>query len=685
MTKLLPAPIQKKRNLLEIVSSTKYQVLPTFDQEVPHTITISKEPEHNSEHRLSLTYRRREYLMKQPIKNKKAQQLFHKARIKLRGLLLWKKIIEDIHEYGISSHTIGQGVFTINANVCVRSFDTNNETVIEHGRWEEYLFFPDMTFKKYWNFLIILLIFYVFIGMPWVTAFQDEQPWTNLFIFEVVVDFLFFLDILITFNSAYVDSNKVLVANRKKIVMNYLKGMFIIDLFSVFPFYMFDTTSSRPNAYVRMIRITKIIRIFRASKILKIIEHFSDSDTMEYWQDLMLNYQGTSRLIATIFVILIMAHINACLWYFFAKIDDFSPDTWITRGGFEDDSELMLYLRALYFTFTVVTTVGFGDIHANTITEMIICMILMLFGIGFYSFLVGTLSSVITSIDAKAIKVNAKLSLIDKFAIDCMLPESITRSMKRFSKNNGENEIMEDERRIELISQMPKNFRYDIAMGMHNELPKKIFFFQEQDAALIVDIVPRLNMMILIKNEFAYKKGEHPTGVYFIGQGRVSFLYSQSLISFKTMIAGSYFGEIELIEKTPRKFSAVADCNCELLIMSEHLLQIFLEKFPDSAAKFRKLAQIKSMRNNENLQEIIDVLEVVEIRKEIELDKLCGKKRIKNKGGLKAKVDRLRDTITHKFGEKSRSFNMVTAQHLTQVEEELKALTKTINELRRRK
>ena len=625
--------MKKPRNLLETIPKVKYEALPL--REKPD----SEELEKNLSKNQSLTFRRREFIRKIPVTNKIVQERFKRARIKLRGLLFWKKVLNDIQEFGINSKKLNHPHF-IHHNSSISS-------IYSHQSGKR-LFYPETTFKKYWNFLVFLLIFYVFIGMPWVIAFENGHPWTGIFIFEVLVDFLFFIDILITFNSAYIGKDKQLVEDRTEIAKNYVKGMFFLDLISIFPFYLLDDSNSnglRSNTFLRMIRITKVLRIFRASKIMKIIEHFSDTDTIEYWQNIFMNYQGTSRLLATVFVILIMGHISACMWYFFARMDDLGPQTWVSRYGWLDEGNDMLYLRGLYFTFTVITTVGFGDISAYTITEMIICMILMLFGIFFYSFLVGTLSSLISSIDAKAIRVSAKLDFLDKFCKENFIPENVFRAMKKFVKSNGEYEVMEEERRVEIVAQMPKDLRFEIAMGMFNSLPCNIFFFQEQSPTLIVDIVPRLNLKITSFNEFIYRKNEHPTSIYFIAKGRVSFLYNNDLISFKSMIEGSYFGEIELIEKSLTKFSAISDTECSLLVMSENLWNYLKIKFPDTAEEIKRISEIKNLRNSENLQEIIDVIEATEIRKEIDLPSLCGQKKIRNKGQLKRKKQRLKNFI----------------------------------------
>jgi hypothetical protein len=60
-----------------------------------------------------------------------------------------------------------------------------------------------------------------------------------------------------------------------------------------------------------------------------------------------------------------------------------------------------LYLVSLYWAFTTLTTVGYGDIAAFSDSEIILSLIWMLFGVGIYSFIIGSLTSVLSNYDAR--------------------------------------------------------------------------------------------------------------------------------------------------------------------------------------------------------------------------------------------------------------------------------------------
>jgi len=72
-----------------------------------------------------------------------------------------------------------------------------------------------------------------------------------------IIDFMFLIDIFITFNTEYMGENYEIETNRKKISINYLKGWFTIDIVSIIPFDEF-LTSSKYNKLARVARVGRL-------------------------------------------------------------------------------------------------------------------------------------------------------------------------------------------------------------------------------------------------------------------------------------------------------------------------------------------------------------------------------------------------------------------------------------------
>ena len=117
-----------------------------------------------------------------------------------------------------------------------------------------------------------------------------------------------------------------------------------------------------------------------------------------------------------------------------ARLNDFSPDTWVVRYGYQDASDIRLYIAALYFTFTTITTVGFGDISGGTEDEQIVCIIVMLIGVISFSFATGTLSSILSNIDSQKAKLKQKLGLLheikQEYGISNALYDDLRQALK---------------------------------------------------------------------------------------------------------------------------------------------------------------------------------------------------------------------------------------------------------------
>lgn len=56
----------------------------------------------------------------------------------------------------------------------------------------------------------------------------------------------------------------------------------------------------------------------------------------------------------------LICHIISCMWVFITKFADEDEPSWI--ADFKDARGEIIYLNAMYFTITTITTVGYGDI-----------------------------------------------------------------------------------------------------------------------------------------------------------------------------------------------------------------------------------------------------------------------------------------------------------------------------------
>lgn len=173
----------------------------------------------------------------------------------------------------------------------------------------------------------------------------------------------------------------------------YLSSVIPFELIFSFGSFNKITRFTRLGKLYKLVRMTKIMRLLRITKI----EHKQVRNLGE-----MLKIgAGTERFIYLIITFMVMQHAIACMWIFVARMDDdSSKKNWLYVCGFQDSPSLEIYVTALYFTITTLVTVGYGDITAKTVSEKIVAAFLMMIGVVTFSYMTGSLSSLIQSIDS---------------------------------------------------------------------------------------------------------------------------------------------------------------------------------------------------------------------------------------------------------------------------------------------
>lgn len=79
-----------------------------------------------------------------------------------------------------------------------------------------------------------LLFSYAATLIPYKIAYIEDGDFPEWDIFDNIIDSIFLLDMILTFFSAYYDSQNNLVTNWKYVFKNYIKTWFVIDLIVLF-------------------------------------------------------------------------------------------------------------------------------------------------------------------------------------------------------------------------------------------------------------------------------------------------------------------------------------------------------------------------------------------------------------------------------------------------------------------
>lgn len=474
---------------------------------------------------------------------------------------------------------------------------SDNETIQSLPRL---ILHPHSKAKLFWNLLIASTLIYTSLISSFTMAFIETSQFSIWEIIDLLLDFVYFLDFLVNLNSAYFDSSGELVSSRRKIIFTYLKSWMLVDILSFIPFSLIslgtDSNTKNTNKFVRFIKLPRLYKLFKMTRLLKLLNSRKNQEVFAKMQDFLSIKHSATRFMVSIASILIAVHISACVWYFTAKIDEFSPDTWVVRYDFQDADVFTLYITCLYWSFTTLTTVGYGDVSAGTSLEKVFSIIWMIVCLYFLGFTIGSLSAFMANNQTKEKNLINKLALIDEFIAESHLNKNMAKKLRHALKYSTEISGFSWGHKQTIFNELPKGLKFEVARAMFKGAVRNISFFVDKDPAIVSTIVPFLTPSYLGYGETIYKEDDFADEIYFIVKGSVNYVFEEDFV-ISSISKSDYFGDIEVVFQVPRKFSAVSTRCLDLLAMNRKIYSKMKTEYPRVWDELKSVAAERDRKN----------------------------------------------------------------------------------------
>ena len=271
--------------------------------------------------------------------------------------------------------------------------------------------------KIYWDLYVSICIVWSTMSVPYGIGFgvmASMKCLPGLFIIDSIVDLSFMVDITLCFFTAYRDPlTGRLETSRSAIAKRYMKfpsGAFFIDFASTFPLDFIqkggdinlpcDGESNKGSAGSPALRILKMLRIVRVAKLAKLAKLLKLKNAKGKDEDAAMKttihpaFGSVSRLLLQLFFI---GHWVACARHYLTL----SGPTSNWKTVMEDDrgEKFALkghaYLVSMYWVFTTMTTVGYGDVPVVGDREKLLAIFAMIVGGACFGYIMGTITSML--------------------------------------------------------------------------------------------------------------------------------------------------------------------------------------------------------------------------------------------------------------------------------------------------
>jgi potassium voltage-gated channel Eag-related subfamily H protein 1/potassium voltage-gated channel Eag-related subfamily H protein 5 len=434
----------------------------------------------------------------------------------------------------------------------------------------ESIFKPDSPIRLSWDIFMLIVLAYLSISIPFYIGFYF--PITGaLTVIEFIVQLCLMLDILIICNTSY-SVKGMLVTSRRKIIWKYIKGWFWIDILSGFPYNWLYTSPFQDEIlynydedFFKFSQILKLIRIFRIIRAIKLIKIVKAKKIINAIEDSLVNHKVAMAFIfikLTIFMMLI-AHWLACIWHLSAVESEANvEETWkkVFLKTAQDEVGIgEVYITALYWAFTTMVSVGYGDIKPYSTVEMVIGICTMASSSTIFAYIIGTFNSLITSATAQESSHREIIIAVNRYMKKVNLPNELQFKVRSYLDFIFQNQNKSDMAEESIMQMLSLNLKDEIYTSLHGNIINSCMFFKK-DKTLNKSILSQIHRILKFETfapkDIVFKQGETSRILYFILSGKVDLFHQNTKYSYITLSSRMSFGEIGFFVGKPRTASA---------------------------------------------------------------------------------------------------------------------------------
>ncbi|MCO5594765.1 hypothetical protein L7F22_048798 [Adiantum nelumboides] len=404
----------------------------------------------------------------------------------------------------------------------------------------------DPRYRCWENFLILLVIY-----TAWMSPFElgfIRQSLLPYIATDFVVDCCFAVDIFLTFFVAYVDTKTYLLVNkRSEIATRYLKSGFALDVASTFPIqalaFLQPYTQGRTYSALNMLRLWRLKRVSRFFTRLE-----RDTRFTYFW----------IRCLKLLCVTMLAVHCAGCFYFLLATWypKDKDEKTWIgsVLPTFREESPWICYIYSMYWSITTLTSVGYGDLHAQNYTEMVFEIFYMFFNLGLTAYIIGNMTNLVVHVTSRTRKFRDTVQGITNFVERNGLPQRLHHQMIDHIRLKFRTESLKHD---EIMPSLPKAIRSAISQHLFFPTLETAYLFHGTSHDFLVQLVTEMKAEYFPPREDIILQNEAPGEFYIVVSGTMD-LYTHTY-GIEELVAvakpGDVVGEIGVLWFRPQPFT----------------------------------------------------------------------------------------------------------------------------------
>ena len=248
------------------------------------------------------------------------------------------------------------------------------------------------------------------------------------------------------------------------------------------------------------------------SKLKKLLQKFDElvvSDSM----DLLVTFVNLT------IKIIVIAHYMACIFYYIGNEElKTNKRGWVLGRDLHKKGFKTKYITSMYWAFTTMSAVGYGDITPSTRDEMLVTITCMITSCGTFAYIVNRIGTVVMEFNQISDQFKERMMYVNRVMMKRPMPRGLRIKIRRYLDYEFEKlkEIKVDDE--EMLQELNQSLKQKLETHLLGRIIMQIRFLgiEKFGSEMLTELTLHLKKRVFVTDDYLFIEKDKADCIYFI-------------------------------------------------------------------------------------------------------------------------------------------------------------------------